>query len=509
MLFGSRARGDAIDTSDWDLMVRSAKLLPHNVMFLEGIIPEDGDIGDGRKVQSVSLSDYEARHHTAEDGSLAVAWSRDGIVIAGVDKLIEHARRKPLVMNDVNLVKMNEKALAQMLRAWNDIREWNDENATREERMNIAPTVVDACELVAKFTMYGYEVLGSKIHPLDRLAKQLRREKTADEEALEDANTIKSMNGAAAITRQGVYAASAFEDEETRARTEHDMRWERTAERWGTLLALHGRTLARLQKQDGPAGAATTEAIMESLRIAEKMLKGIANPEVAKSIPPEAERATRDWIDRVRVLKQTRTVPSLTELNVSRSIEASPNRRRAGTALRRGDLASALCLTEYWEPRKLPESEGRERILTACEQWKKSHRMVDLEEVEALMRTERHKAFRVIGRAGAELCKRLRTTAKTAKEAMETEDSISVKETLMREGIKIQGNGLLDAQDIEIIVNGVTEAAQRNELDRLDRERIVHTAMVDRTRREREHALREAARNEGLQSRRTRDPRER
>ena len=170
VLFGSRARGDADGTSDWDLMVRSHAMLPHNLMVLEGIIPKDGWVGRGERVQSVSLSDYEALHHTGEVQSLAVAWSRDGTVIAGADALIEHAQKKHLHMNDVILLEMNQKALAQIRRSWNDIRIGHEPGATPDQKLQPGPTVVDACELVTRLAMYGYEILGAKIHKLHKLA---------------------------------------------------------------------------------------------------------------------------------------------------------------------------------------------------------------------------------------------------------------------------------------------------------------------------------------------------
>ena len=66
VLFGSRARGDADGTSDWDLMVRSHAMLPHNgtviagadalmVHMNEGIVPKDGWVGRGERVQSEIL----------------------------------------------------------------------------------------------------------------------------------------------------------------------------------------------------------------------------------------------------------------------------------------------------------------------------------------------------------------------------------------------------------------------------------------------------------------------
>ena len=118
VLFGSRARGDAEERSDWDLMVRSHALLPHNLMVLEGIVAEDARVGGCGTIQCVSLSDHEAANHTAEDGSLAVAWSREGTVIAGEDPLLGRAARKELNMNERTLAERNNAALTKIVHAW-------------------------------------------------------------------------------------------------------------------------------------------------------------------------------------------------------------------------------------------------------------------------------------------------------------------------------------------------------------------------------------------------------
>ena len=53
----------------------------------------------------------------------------------------------------------------------------------------------------------------------------------------------------------------------------------------------------------------------------------------------------------------------------------------------------------------------------------------------------------------------------------------------------------LDRTDIEKTARGVAEAARAGRLDKLDRERIAHSVVIDRTRRERENALQKAASN--------------
>ena len=266
VLFGSRARGDADGTSDWDLMVRSHAMLPHNLMVLEGIIPEDGYVAGLGHVQSVSLSDDEARDHTGEDDSLAVAWSREGKVIAGEDALIRHARKKRLKMNDTKVLETNDQAVREIANAWNSIVICYREGAEPEETREAAPGVARACEMVAKLTMHSHGVLGKRNHDLDRMAAQLTQER-ADAEAREDAETIASMNGGVPSTRMTVYGLTSFPPEQ-RASVMHDMRWERTAERWATLLYLHARTLERLEGEEGPAGSAASEAVRRSTSIA-------------------------------------------------------------------------------------------------------------------------------------------------------------------------------------------------------------------------------------------------
>ena len=365
VLFGSRARGDADGTSDWDLMVRSHAMLPHNLMVLEGIVPKDGWVGRGERVQSVSLSDYE--------------------------------------------------------------------------------------------------------------------------EALEDADAIESMNGNAATTRQGVYAISTM-DPEIRERAIRDMRWERTGGRWETLLALHARTLRRLQRVEGPAGNAASEAVGLNLAAGKRMMREIADPEIEEIIPPEARQATLDWMREIEALEKTEPAPTLAVLHITESAWATATQRKTGTALRRGDLKRALALNEHWTPDNLPETPRQKQILAACEQWKKN-RNVDLDEIESLMRSERRKAIMEVGDATMRLCKTLRAAAE---DTMNTQGEEGLETALRRHTQANPEIGVLDAQDMGIIAENVAEAARGGWLNRLDGERIAHTVSVDRTRRERENALRKS-----------------
>ena len=437
-------------------MVRSRAMLPHNLMVVEGIVPKDGWVGRGERVQSVSLSDYEALHHTGEVQSLAVAWSRDGTVIAGADALIEHAQKKHLHMNDVILLEMNQKALAQIRRSWNDIRIGHEPGATPDQKLQPGPTVVDACELVTKLAMYGYEILGAKIHKLHKLANHLRRERGDDEEALEDADAIESMNGNAATTRQGVCAISTM-DPEIRERAIRDMRWERTGGRWETLLALHARTLRRLQRVEGPAGNAASEAVGLNLAAGKRMMREIADPEIEEIIPPEARQATLDWMREIEALEKTEPAPTLAVLHITESAWATATQRKTGTALRRGDLKRALALNEHWTPDNLPETPRQKQILAACEQWKKN-RNVDLDEIESLMRSERRKAIMEVGDATMRLCKTLRAAAE---DTMNTQGEEGLETALRRHTQANPEIGVLDAQDMGIIAENVAGGRTR------------------------------------------------
>ena len=291
VLFGSRARGDAHETSDWDLMVRSHAMLAHNIMVLEGIIPEDGYIAGLGYIQSVSLSDDEAKDHTGEDDSLAVAWSREGKVIAGTDSLIRHARKKRLKMNDTKVLEMNDQAVREIASAWNNIVICYREGAKPEEAREAAPGVARACEMVAKLTMHSHGILRKRDHDLDRLAAQLRQER-ANAQAREDADTIASMNGGIQNTRMTMDGMTSFPPEQ-RASVTHDMRWEKTAERWATLLYLHARTLEKLEGEEGPAGSAASEAARRTASITRHMTAQAA--QAAQRIPTEALNAVKIW----------------------------------------------------------------------------------------------------------------------------------------------------------------------------------------------------------------------
>ena len=308
-----------------------------------------------------------------------------------------------------------------------------------------------------------------------------------DEEALEDADAIESMNGNAATTRQGVYAISTM-DPEIRERAIRDMRWERTGGRWETLLALHARTLRRLQRVEGPAGNAASEAVGLNLAAGKRMMREIADPEIEEIIPPEARQATLDWMREIEALEKTEPAPTLAVLHITESAWATATQRKTGTALRRGDLKRALALNEHWTPDNLPETPRQKQILAACEQWKKN-RNVDLDEIESLMRSERRKAIMEVGDATMRLCKTLRAAAE---DTMNTQGEEGLETALRRHTQANPEIGVLDAQDMGIIAENVAEAARGGWLNRLDGERIAHTVSVDRTRRERENALRKS-----------------
>ena len=485
VLFGSRARGDADEQSDWDLIVRSRALLPHNLLVLEGFTPEDGWVGGCGTVQSVSLSDYEAAHHAGEDNSLAVAWSREGTVIAGADALIGEARCKRLNMNERKIEELTRAALRKIRTAWASISEAHEENTTADDVLEIAPEVVNACEMVAKLNTYSHGILGAKTHNLHSLHNQLLDEAGGNKAVAEDAKAIASMNGATATTRLTLYGRSDL-DEKTRAQVEEDMRWERTAQRWQTLLALHVRTLERLQQQDGPAATAASDAIRKCRTAGQRMMRDDADREILKKIPSEARRATRLWIRQIKELETTHVVPTLDALHRAENVKLTAQRRKARAALRDGDLARALALTQHWIPRNLPPSGGRERLLGACRHWR-DRREANLDEIEALMRRERRNAIDAIARSARALCAELK---KAARESAEQAERPSVESVLKAVDAKQpHSTPSLDARDVEIIVEGVASAARRNQLAALDTARIVHTVVIDRTRRERQAAV--------------------
>ena len=291
VLFGSRARGDADDRSDWDIMVRSRRKLPQGVMEREGIIPHNGRVPGLGTVQETNLSDYEALHHCGVDDSMAVPWSREGIVIAGTDRLIGGARRENLRLKEAKVEYLNEKVLEHISEAWESIVGVHRKKARPYEMPDVERDVITACEWVAQFAMYAHGVAGAKGWKMHKLPARLRAENPNSKDAERDAAAIEAMREEGDGRRRPMLLA----DMPLWSTEQRDAEWPRTALRWGTMLPVHTRTLRRLQDQGGAVADAAREASRKSEEAATIMLKRVRDPDVERTVPKEAPEALRAW----------------------------------------------------------------------------------------------------------------------------------------------------------------------------------------------------------------------